>query len=180
MVVRCPSGSSVKLEAIRGALDATYPDQEFEIQGLPVELQDRDDLEVNAQPEGADETTYYARLRLLEMSKQYGPTTGVDIAIESGAIEDQDVACIVLCNAVGNIAVGLSEGIPFPEYSLDEARKRGFKSTTAGDIVHEMYPAIPANSWQEHFPPFITRQQQIQDAIVQILRRAPEFLNHAD
>lgn len=175
MVIRCPSSSSIKLDAIREALQATHPDELFDIQGLPVELQDRSDMTVNAQPEGRDETVKYARLRLREMQRQHGPATGLDIGIESGAIDGFDVTAVVLDSALGEVAMALSQGIMFPEDSLEEAQRRGFKTTTAGDIIHERHPDIPSNNWQEHFPPYISRREQIRDAVIDALRQSPEY-----
>lgn len=169
-VVRCPSASAVKIEAVRGGLDAVWPGQNFEIQGLPVELQDRADLQINAEPEGLEQTINYARARWQEMCKQHGVTPWLDISIESGAIEGFDVAVIALFTSIGKEAIAISEGVPIPNGTLEEARRRGFKTTTAGDIIHERWPHIPANSWQEHFPPYLSRQQQIQDAIIDGLR----------
>ncbi len=175
MIIRCPSSSTVKINAIIEALGTVRPGEDFDIQKLPVELQDRDDLQIKAQPEGDEEIVGYARTRLEEMCRQYGPAPGLDIGIESGAVEGADVAAVVLGSAVGEIAVALSLGIPFPSGSLDEAHRRGFKTTTAGEIIHEQHPDIPANSWQEYFPPYISRQQQLRDAIVDALLQAPEL-----
>ena len=77
MIIRSPSSSPVKIEAIRLALDDVRPGQSFDILGLPVELQDRSDLLINAQPEGRDETIAYARERLRHMHAQHGPAPGL-------------------------------------------------------------------------------------------------------
>lgn len=175
MIIRSPSSSPVKIEAIRLALDVLHLGQPFDVQGLPVELQDRSDLSIHAQPEGHDETIAYARERLRQMHALHGPTPGLDIGIESGAIDALDVACVVVHTRLGEAALALSEGVAFPAGSLEAARARGFKSTTAGDIIHEQHPNIPANNWQEYFPPYISRQQQIQGAIVTALRMLPGF-----
>jgi len=165
-VVRCPSGSPVKLDAIRGALTMVLPDKEIDLQGLPVELQARHDFAVNAQPEGQEETIGYARERWHEMCRQHGAPVDLDISIESGAIGGLDVAVVALYSARGDEIIILSEGIAFPAGSLDEARRRGFKTTTAGDVIHEQYPHVPSNSWQAHFPPHKSREDQIKGAVL--------------
>lgn len=132
---------------------------------MPVELQVRPDLSVNAQPEGEQETVGYARERWREMCLEHGPTTGIDISIESGAIGNLDVAVVILYSH-GNEVVVLSRGIAFPPGVLEEARARGFKTTTAGDIIHERFSHIPSNNWHVHFPPYKSREDQIVEAVV--------------
>ena len=175
MIIRSPTSSSVKIEAIRLALVVVQPEQSFDIQSMPVELQDRSDLSINAQPAGRNETIAYARERLRQMHALHGPTPGLDIGIESGAIDALDVACVVVQTRLGEAALALSSGVAFPAGSLETARARGFKNTTVGDIIHEQHPNIPSNNWQEYFPPYISRQEQIQGAIVTALRMLPGF-----
>jgi non-canonical (house-cleaning) NTP pyrophosphatase len=129
-------------------------------------------MSINAQPFGEAETVRYARARRRQMCLEYGQAASTDISIESGAIAGQDVAVVLLYTQSGNEILVLSQGIPFPDDSLEVARERGFKTTTAGDIIHERYPHIPGNSWQVCFPPFISREQQIQEAVERALRLA--------
>lgn len=171
LIVRCPSSSAVKLNAIKKALGIVLPNEEFNLQGLPVELQARPDLSINAQPEGEEETVGYARERWHEMCRQHGVPTNLDISIESGAINGRDVAATALYSSQGDEVIVLSEGITFPVGTLEEARRRGFKTTTAGDIVHERFPGIPSNSWQQYFSPYKSREEQITEAVVNTLQR---------
>lgn len=171
LIVRCPSSSAIKLAAIKTALAAVWPELEYDLRGLPVELQARDDLQIDAQPEGRERTVAYARERMFEMHRRYDDTPGLDISIESGAIDGRDVAVVFLRSATDGEEIVFSVGIPFPEGSLEEARRRGFKTTTAGDVIHERYQDVPANSWQVHFSPFVSREAQIAEAIENGLRR---------
>ena len=98
MVIRCPSASKIKLNAINAVLRDIYTNRDFTIHSFPVELQDRDDLDINAEPEGKEQTLRYARERLRQMCLQQGPTPGIDISIESGIINGYDVACVVVKN----------------------------------------------------------------------------------
>ena len=171
MIIRCPSSSSIKLSAIEAAISKLYGNNNYEIQSFPVELQDRQDLNVNAEPVGKEQTLEYARERQKQMHRQHGPTPDIDISIESGIIDGFDVACVVLSNRDGEVAFGWSQGIAIPKGMFEEAQVRGLKNTSVGDIVHEKDPSIPANDWQASFPPYISRQQQIQTAITLLLKQ---------
>lgn len=170
-VVRCPSNSTIKLDAIMAAFVVVNPGSTFEVRGLPVELQDRPDMDINAQPIDKEQTVEYARARWREMCQQHGPTTDLDIVIESGAIDGLDVAVVAIYTTDGNETVVLSEGIKFPDGTFEEALKRSVKTTTVGDIIHERWSHIPANNWHEHFFPYVSRRRQIQYAIERGLRQ---------
>jgi non-canonical (house-cleaning) NTP pyrophosphatase len=171
MLVRCPTGSAIKLDAIQAAVQEAIGKRDYDIQSFPVELQDRQDLDVNAEPEGREQTLTYARERIKQLCMKHGPTPGIDISVESGIIDGLDVACVVIRTENGKETVAWSEGVTVPEDVFEEARKRGLKTTTVGDVIHEKHPEIPAKSWQEHYAPFISRQQQIQASVVSALRQ---------
>ncbi len=173
MIIRCPSGSEIKLSAINAALREVYADNDFKVTSFPVELQGRSDLDINAEPEGKEQTLEYARERLRQMCLQHGPTPGIDISIESGIIDGLDVACVVISTQNGESALSWSQGVTVPEGALEKARARGLKTTSVGDIIHEKHPEIPANNWEGSFPPYISRQQQIQAAVISALHRMP-------
>jgi len=183
IIVRCPSKSGVKIAAIKMAFDELGI-TDYEIKGLPVELQSREDLMVNAQPIGYSQTLLYASNRLGAMWGQYHPenSRGYDISIESGAIKlnpsgelipDEveadcrplDVAVVVIHDFSHPAYIGHSVGVPFPEGTLEEAIRRGVKDTTAGDVIAEKFPDVPSGSWQEHFFPALSREKQIADAV---------------
>lgn len=172
-VARSPTGSELKLAAIREALATVWPWIKFEVQAKPVELQARPDLGINAQPEGGAQTQSYVRARWREMCRQHGLVPDLDIVVESGAIDGLDVAVVGIYLPAGNEVIKMSRGIPFPDGTLEEARRRGFKTTTAGDIIHERWGHIPANDWQVHFPPHVARKDQIREAVEAGLRDAP-------
>jgi non-canonical (house-cleaning) NTP pyrophosphatase len=174
MIIRCPSGSEIKLSAINAALREVYADKDFQVTSFPVELQDRSDLDVNAEPEGKEQTLKYARERLRQMYLRHGPTSGIDISIESGIIDGLDVACVIITTKNGESALVWSQGVAVPEGAFEEARARGLKTTSVGDIIHEKHPAIPANNWEGSFPPYVSRQQQIQTAVISALLQMPD------
>lgn len=169
--VRVASGSSVKIDAVKAAMAhlAYHPQLQYEITGHPTELQNL--TTVNAQPEGRAETEGYARARLVAMCRDHEQNPdGLDIAIESGAIDGADVA-IVLVAFRGQTYVAASQPVPFPEGVLEAARERGFKTTTAGQIVYEWSGhTIPANDWHTMMVPGMTREKQIAQALMPLLR----------
>lgn len=169
-LVRVASSSKVKLDASRSAMATLGRHLSTFVHGFPVELQDRRDLQFNAQPEGREEIIRYTLAREAEMCRMHGTVSYLDIVVESGAIEGMDVAVVALFMPERQEHIILSQAIAFPKGSLDEARRRGFKTTTAGDVIHERMPSIPANDWQKYVTPFMSRQQQISDAIVRGLR----------
>lgn len=164
--VRCPTSSSVEIDAVMEALAVVWPNETVDLQSLPVELQSRPDRVVNAQPEGFTQTTSYARERLQEMCRLHGPTPDLDISIESGAIDNLDVAVVIITDVDGNETIWTSEGVAFPPGTLELARMSGFATTTVGDIIHERWPDIPSDDWQAHFPPYLSRQELIRDTII--------------
>lgn len=176
MVIRCPSSSPIKLEAIRAAIRELYGQSGYEIQSFPVELQDRQDLTVNAEPFGKEQTLAYARERLKQMRRQHGTAPGLDISIESGIINGFDVACVIFSNKSGEVAFAWSRGVAVPNGAFEEAQAKGLKTTSVGDVIHEKDPSIPANDWQASFPPYISRQQQIQNAIISLFKDNPALL----
>jgi len=167
MTIRCATASAVKLDAVRDAVVAVWGPGEYEILGLPVELQARPDFDVNAQPIGMEQTLQYARERRRQLRRDYGPgdATVLDISIESGFLDNMDVVVAVLYPGEGDEIVVVSDGIEAPAECVEDAVRLGLKTTTVGDVIHRLYPQIPANDWQGHFPPFMSRRQQISQAV---------------
>jgi non-canonical (house-cleaning) NTP pyrophosphatase len=171
MIIRCPTRSEIKLKAVTSAIKEVLGKNDCQVQSFPVELQDRVDLDVNAEPVGRVQTLKYARERIKQMRLQQGPMIGIDISIESGIIDGFDVACVIVNTIYGETSLVWSQGVKVPDGALEEATARGLKTTTVGDIIHEWYPEIPADDWQGSYSPFITRQQQIQDALIKSLQK---------
>lgn len=167
---RLASKSSIKKDASNDGLKRVLRES-YELTLCDVELQDREDLEINAQPEGLEQTVAYARARYQAMCEQYGPNSGgIDIVVESGAIDGKDIA-VVIVYWHGREFVERSIAVPFPEGTLEEARCRGFKTVTAGDIAHEWH-GVPANDWHSSVMPAITRRKQIAAALITALTKA--------
>ena len=169
-LVRVASGSSIKLDGTRMALGKIH--WVSEVVACPTELQDTEGF--NAQPYGLEETRRYVRARYRAMCEAYKPNPdGVDIVVESGAIDGKDVACVLVAFR-GQIYTGESQPVPFPEGTLVEAHRRGFKTVTAGAIIHEKLPGVPANNWHHIMVPGMTREKQIAGVLLPILRRLME------
>ena len=119
------------------------------------------------------------------------------IAVESGALpgvngdyDAKDVAIVHMRTRHGAELIARSDPFPFPVlqdssglavYPIVEARHRGFAACTGGDIIHELMPNIPSNSWQDHFPgasgESLSRVAQIKTALTSIPALLPELLN---
>lgn len=171
IVLRCASSSDIKLEAVRRGFAQVKPHRGFDLRDLAVELQDRPDLAFDAQPEGKELTITYANARLEELIRRHGPTPGIDFAIESGAIDGMDIAVVAVRSCAAQKATQLSWGVPFPSGTLEEARRRGFKTTTVGKIIHERDNTIPANDWHSSVMPGMTRERQIRGAVIEALHQ---------
>ncbi len=72
------------------------------------------------------------------------------IGIESGIVFAEgcgyyDVAVVVAVTPDGRSANAVSAGIPFPTEDVNEARRRGFATTTVGDVIAERLGGSPQN-----------------------------------
>lgn len=183
MTNRIASASGCKFTGTSQGL-AAADEADTEVAKCPVELQDRADMEINAQPIGYDQTVAYAKARMDTMIEEYGPNaTGFDFAVESGAIRLApdgsvvpnnveagnwplvDVAIVLIRDSRGREYVQASAGVMFPEGTLEEAIRRGVKTTTAGDVIAEWHEGVPSGTWQAHFFPQLPREKQIADAV---------------
>jgi non-canonical (house-cleaning) NTP pyrophosphatase len=155
-----------------------WPRLEYRLIAKPVELHSLPGLEVFAQPL-EDETLAYACSRLQEMQYQHGAPKGntVDVAIESGAFRqgagyiDQAVVLVFTRDRGEQLAVW-SQPVAFPQGTVEEAlrRRASERQITAGQIIRSRHPQIPANNWQQHFPPYLSRHRQISAAVQEALR----------
>lgn len=179
---RIASANDCKVTGTNQGLTAAS-EADTEVIKCPVELQDRPDLEFNAQPYGYNQTVAYAKARLDAMIEEHGTnTSGYDFAVENGAImlngegkvipdeskkpgEIYDVAIVLIRDRNGRERIQASAGVMFPEGTLEEAEYRGFKTTTAGDVIAEWHEGVPSDTWQRHFFPQLPREKQIADTV---------------
>lgn len=192
IIVRVASGNPIELDAVRDSLKQMFPKASFEIRSDPVEL--RESALVKAQPIGLLETFRYATLRLQALKDQAKEDSDLFVSIESGAITPDcddgmlraeseqyrtafDVACVMLENSEGELACFTSAAVPIPElqvdgrtvYPLEVAFERGFSTHTAGQVINELSPSIPADNWHAFFSPIdspVDRKTQIMDAFL--------------
>jgi len=109
---------------------------------------------VNAQPVGHEETLAGARNRAFA-ARAVCPKAEIAIGIENGLCIDGegwvDIAVVVLLTSDGKQAILLSPSVPFPIAFVEEARARGFATTTVGAVMAERVGSDP------HDPhPFLT------------------------
>jgi non-canonical (house-cleaning) NTP pyrophosphatase len=125
------------------------------------------------------ETLQYARLRLLEMQRRYSTPRGdmVDVAIESGAFRHGEryvdqVVVIAFTQRRGEQLAIWSQPVYIPEGVAEEMleRRSHEPQLTAGGIINARHPLIPADNWQEFFPPGLSRHRQISEAVERALR----------
>ena len=102
----------------------------------------------DAQPFGFDATSLgaheRARLAVVGHHDAWG------IGIESCVVFAEgcgyyDVAVVAVVTPDGRSANAVSSGIPFPVHDVEEARRRGFATTTVGDVIAERLGGSPQN-----------------------------------
>jgi non-canonical (house-cleaning) NTP pyrophosphatase len=104
---------------------------------------------VSAQPLGFEETHSGAMARALVARSEHG--CDLAIGIESGVFRfalspvTLDIAVIVLITGENKIIVTSSNGIQFPEDCVEEAYRRGFKTTTVGSVIAERHGGDPTD-----------------------------------
>lgn len=183
-IIRTPSGSGTKVGGIHDALKLEYPDLRFRVRGIPVELQKQDT--VPAQPEGRHRTIAYTYLREKALQRKSRGQWDLDIAIESGKVGSSDVAFVLFTLPSGRKLVVASRKIIMPSRFIAIARRRGFDTTTVGDVIHEQYPHIPSGDWQAYAtslergdnPPLkegMSRREQIAETVARGLRKLKPF-----
>ncbi len=125
---------------------------------------------VSDNPVGATETERGACNRLKAIVRAC-PKADYWIAIESGlqclARRWYDVACVIIRNRAGKTVRVWSVGTQVPTYLIHIARKRGFKTTTAGKIYCETHPGADHQDLQSIFSQGrLKRERVIADAIL--------------
>lgn len=165
-----------KVPALRKEL---YPDGAIIVQACPLELQARHP-DVKAMPEGEEETTEYAILRLDTMKEEYDCSNAdVLVAVESGLLDGRiDAAIIALEGRAGRPAIFRSEGTLIPIFvdaggtardAIAEAKARRDKNAEAGDSIRQILQITQdrgGTSWQQYLHPFTPRDRQIAEAII--------------
>jgi non-canonical (house-cleaning) NTP pyrophosphatase/adenine/guanine phosphoribosyltransferase-like PRPP-binding protein len=133
--------SAIKLDAIRNSFRMLLPKNEFwEIEGVPAQSGKPE------QPEG-DETLEGAANRVKDAMRLH-PESDMVIAIESGIFKLPDVAApegysyydqaIIYCLTKDQQThIYRSDYLKFPTDAVEEARKRGFATTTVGQVLQE-------------------------------------------
>ena len=138
------SQSQVKLDAVTQALAATGI--EAEIVGVKAKSNVAEQPMDNETLDGARNRANHAR--------QLAPDGDLYIAIENGIFTEPDgryvdKAVVMAIAKDGMETVALSEGVEFPKAAVEEARQRGFATTTAGQVMAEQ--GVVAKHDDPHF-----------------------------
>lgn len=134
--------SKHKLPGAEGAIKEVFDDVETKVFAYNAKSS------INEQPEGHEETIKGAFNRLKDLKRLVVESRGavkdaIFIAIENGIfpVEVQgkerwfDLAWVVIEDTEGNQSISHSGGIEFDSDYVEEAKKRGFETTTVGSII---------------------------------------------
>lgn len=133
------STSGHKLDAVRETFKEVYPGTQITVKGVEAISG------VNEQPVGLEEIFQGAQNRLQEAKRLaqevYDFAVGIEngiLPVEAGAREIWfDVGLVIVENKRGQQSFSLSPGVVFPSWAVEEARKRGFATTTVGTVIFE-------------------------------------------
>lgn len=132
------STSATKLAAVASSVERMFKD---EVTIVAVAASSG----VADQPEGLDETARGAKNRL-DHACRVCPTADYVVAMENGIIDVAgnwiDLAVVELVARGGQSFWATSLGVRFPSEAVVEARRRGFATTTVGQVIAEMNPGV--------------------------------------
>jgi non-canonical (house-cleaning) NTP pyrophosphatase len=139
MIIALGSANPIKLEAVREAIAAL---------GLSTEIVAIDAPSgVNAQPVG-EETLVGARHRAAEALRLCPQATHA-LGIENGLFSEDgvwhDAAMVVLLTPKGQETSFHSPSVIVPNDCVEEARIRGFATTTVGTVIAERFGGNPSD-----------------------------------
>lgn len=145
------STSKHKIAALQQVFQEVYPDVQCFIKGVKALSG------INEQPVGHTETLQGA-LHRLSHAKQLIQSESYDfvVAIENGIVPVEiegvtqwfDVGWVIVENFAGIRAFACSNGVEMGTRYVEEARKRGFDTTTVGAVMAEQCPGLEATDPQ--------------------------------
>lgn len=164
--VICASESQIKFEAVQQALGFWYNLDCIDLRPVPTNLEHQPDWRVNAQPYGILTTELYARMRADHATSMVSFPWNLVIAIENGVYaridhpdSHYDLAVVYLKTWNHYSVLKYSPPVMVPDWAYLEAKERGLRRTTCGEIINEHYPHIPANDWHP-FSQSLCRQDE--------------------
>ena len=132
--------NEIKLEALRQACD----DLGISARIHPVDVSSG----INAQPVGLGEITRGATNRCLA-ARTLMPQNDYAIGIENGIDERSegwvDSAVIEVRGRTGGRLTWYSDPVPFPPSAVEEAKRRGFETTTVSQVLAEQTKCSPTD-----------------------------------
>lgn len=157
--------SPLKINALLAALDEC---------GLTADVEGvKAPSDVNEQPEG-EETLRGAENRLTH-ARELAPDADLYVSVENGIYPDageyRDKAVLLAETRPGRRFVSESAAVTFPVAAVEEARARGFASTTVGSVMFEQ--GLVADQADPHKElTGLSRAELLKAAMVNLLRSA--------
>lgn len=172
VTIRVASTSKHKIEAVEAAAKAVFPNRQIRIHGVKAPS------EIDEQPIGGEMTILGARNRLAAALEGITDEDHIDyvVSMESGLFGGPkrfiDKAVVIVRSLPrGRERVFVSSGVVFPNTAVDEARKRGFATVTAGSIIAEQNPNVDGTDPHSFLTKGrMTRKAQLTRAVVRALR----------
>jgi non-canonical (house-cleaning) NTP pyrophosphatase len=163
--VVCGSGGDMKFSALCEALRA------LKIKSSNIDRA-RVLSQVNEQPVGLSEMMTGARNRAIGAQSYclgsfgLGIENGIELSKRSGQEIVHDFAVVDLITPAGKEYITETMKIRFPLKPTVIAKQRGFRTTTVGSVVAEMYGCDPADPHSFLTNGLFPRKQLLQDAII--------------
>lgn len=126
---------------------------------------------VNEQPVGTEETLQGAYNRASAAKEKYPEDCA--IGIENGIVQFGgtwiDLAVIVMITPTNAVLTVTSLGLPYAHDHVDEAREKGFETTTVADIYAEKCGCDPKDPHHEITLGAMSREQILTDALYALI-----------
>ncbi len=130
------SMSTIKVQAVAKAAKGVFGDNVC-IDVVAIDAKSG----VNSQPVGMNEIMSGASNRLWAARHTEPRNQRICIGIESGLLDFAgmwtDVAVVMVQQGSSNVFMSTSIGVPFPAEACSEARRRGFETNTAAEVMAE-------------------------------------------
>jgi len=168
MEIFVASTSKHKLEAVNNVANTLFPESKPKIEGRKTAS------EINEQPVGHEETVRGALNRLENLKKVIGETRyDILVALENGIFPIKirereawfDLACVVVEDAEGNQSFAHSTGVEFDAQTVEEARKKGFETTTVGSLIAERTGADSTDPHSYLTNQIVSRREMLEQAL---------------
>lgn len=160
------STNPLKIEAVKKACRLFYVNENVTVRGIETSSGQYE------QPVGF-EKTYAGALTRANIARRTD-STAIAVGIENGIIPVDnetvfDIAIVVVIDSDGRIITSTSSGVTLPIQDVQEARERGFKTTTVGSIMAERLGCDPADPHSSITGGTVSREETLINALIIIL-----------